>query len=88
MRASSRANSVVKRRSRINIGSAVNGNLATGQHAIDHAAVQSRRTTEAIDKAGLWPCSVLVEDFQRSARSVRSRVKVPLFSDLLFRILF
>jgi hypothetical protein len=28
-----------------------------------------------------------VEDFQRSARSVRSRVKVPLLSDLLFRIL-
>jgi hypothetical protein len=38
MRASSRANSVAKRRSRINSSSAVNGGLATGQHAIDHAA--------------------------------------------------
>jgi len=40
MRASSRANSVAERRSRINSGSAVNGGLATGQHAIDHAAAQ------------------------------------------------
>jgi hypothetical protein len=71
MRASSRANSVAKRRSRINSGSAVNGGLATGQHAIDHAAAQSRRTTEPIDKAGLWPSSLFSRGFS-AIRAIRS----------------
>jgi hypothetical protein len=48
----------------------------TGQHAIDHAEAQSRRTTERIDKAGLWPSSLFGRGFSAIRAIFRSRVKV------------